>query len=228
MNQQHDDSLSPDDQKLMAQYQAVSNEMPSADVDKVIFAAMRRELDRSEKKPQKNTVKLRFWERLRLPVSMMGALVMTVTLAHIMWPMIAPQEGATEFAGALDERIQVSGSRVRGNDENSFEYSQEEEAYSSISVGDLREKQSKSGVSSANLRDKEVEGVFYDSPVQSLAPAASARSEETKTFHRDQWVQRILKLAKEQQFDQMNQELKGFKLAYPNYPISEQLNPLLK
>jgi len=218
MSYHDDNSFSDEERALLKRYQQGSNEMPTNDVDKVIFAAMHRELQREQKIPQKNTQNLRFWQRLRLPVSMLGAAVMTFTLAHVMWPMIYPNSA---------DSVKLNDAARNGAD-IALDKSQEATAVELSNVNELRQKQSKTALSSAKRAQVDREEVFYEIPQENEADNSPASVQLNANEERDRWAERILNLAKNGQFNEMNRELKKFVEAYPDYPIDEQLQPLLK
>lgn len=217
MNKRDELEYSAEEHEILSRYRNSSNEMPSSDIDKVIFAAMHRELDKEQKRSIKNDTKRSFWHALRIPVSAMGAVVMTFTLAHVMWPMIQPESNQLPFSSSGDQPASTISTEV----DSGLKVLTQEKAR------ELRQKQAEKVEMSAIRAKVDEAEVFYDPPAEALA-APNAEPLSKSLTPADEWASKIIRLAESGQFDKMNQELKQFTAAYPDYPIYEQLKSYLQ
>ncbi len=214
MSYRDDNSYTSDDEVIVSEYRRSSNEMPSSDLDKLINAAARREAGVERKSQQFSRKQLNFWNKLRLPVSFAGALVMTLTLAHVMWTIISSPEGAlTESAVFSDDSVSNSAGSVRD---------------SAVAVTEdinlLRQKHSKKTLSSANSEQLGNTKLQFETDLSEVGLEVLP----VDTEQRNAWLDEIITLAESGQFHKMNQELKLFVKRYPDFPVKSHLQPYLQ
>ncbi|NVJ60617.1 MAG: hypothetical protein HWE27_09505 [Gammaproteobacteria bacterium] len=218
MNKRDELDYSAEEQEILSRYRNSSNEMPSSDIDKVIFAAMHRELDNEQKISTKTETKHSFWNAFKIPVSALGAVVMTFTLAHVMWPMIQPGSEVVPFnQPTADSATTIS---TTSNSQDSI-LTQEK-------ARQLRQKQAEKVQMSSKRAEMDESVVFYEAPSEAALALPSAEPINQSVMPANEWAVEIIRLAEEGQFDKMNQELKQFTAAYPDYPIYKQLKPFLQ
>ena len=213
-----------DDEKLLALYKQASNEQPHNDIDKQIAAAAHRrsletnhsEADKRRENADNVWENSSIWRYLRLPVSFMGALVMTVTLAHVMWPMINPSANSvisSTSKQAATQRItdiQLSVQQLlQTNDASRDVHTSETTALTDIQKPTLA-----------------MEEPLL--PLNNNSIGLSDSAVETKLTQRDRWLKRILVLAEQGDFHEMNTELQQFAKQYPDYPVAALIRPYLK
>lgn len=215
MNQEFDSLYNKDEQKLLKVYRDHSQEMPSSDVSKIILAAAHRECLKEQKKSRPFQLKTTFWDRLRIPISMAGAMVMTITLAHVMWPMI-------EIRDSQIPRVPVESSAPLAVEYQDVVFQAEE------SEGDVTLKpQKQSRTSEKMIRSASIINVdaFYDMPSYETTSSVASQG---LADEREQWVKRIVKLAQDGNYQSMNQELKAFVAEHPDFPIDNLIRPYIK
>lgn len=214
MSYRDDNSYTTDDEIIVSEYRRSSNEMPSSDLDKLINAAARREAAVERKSQQFSRKQLNFWNKLRLPVSFAGAFVMTLTLAHVMWPIISSPEGSLPESGAItDNSVSDSAGSVR-NLESSL----------SKDIKLLRQKHSKKALSSANSEQLGNTRLQFETDLSEVGVEVLPVDSE----QRNAWLDEIIALAESGQFHKMNQELKLFVKRYPDFPVKSHLQPYLQ
>ena len=109
----------------------------------------------------------------------------------------------------------------------STELDSETEVLTQEKAREFRQKQAEKVQMSAKRMKLNEADVFYDPPSDALAlPSAEPVSKSLTPA--DEWASQIIRLAESGQFDKMNQELKQFTAAYPDYPIYEQLKSYLQ
>ncbi len=215
MNQEFDSLYTKDEQMLLKAYRDNSQEMPSSDVNKIILAAAHRECLNEQKKSRPFQLKTTFWDRLRIPISMAGAMVMTLTLAHVMWPMI-------EIRDSQIPRVPVENSAPTAVEYQDIVFQAEE------SAGDVVLKpQKQSRTSEKMTRTASIIKVdaFYDMPSDETAVSVDPQGTAAE---RERWVKRIVKLAQDGNYQSMNQELKAFVAEHPDFPIDNLIRPYIK
>jgi len=214
MSYRDDNSYSSHDEKIVSEYRKMSIETPSVDLDKLINAAARRQVSETYKTEKKHDHRINFWNKLRLPVSFAGAMVMTFTLAHVMWPMISPQPEV--FSGSISSSNNPESVDVTNGIET--------KPVNSDDVEFLRQKHSKKSLSVSNSEQLGNTDVYFESDILT----SDAERKLTDLSPRDKWVSKIVTLAESGQFLEMNRELKSFVEQYPDYPIRDQLTPYLR
>lgn len=215
MNKEYDSLYTKDEQALLKAYRDHSQEMPSSDVGKIILAAAHRECLQEQKKSSPFQLKTTFWDRLRLPVSMAGAMVMTLTLAHVMWPMIEIQDSQIP-------RIPVESSEPQSVEYQDFTFEAEESIGEMTLTPQKQSRKSEKMSRTANIINVEA---FYDMPMEN---AGESEELAVRTDERERWVKRIVGLAQDGNYQSMNQELKAFVAQYPDYPIDKLIRPYIK
>lgn len=214
MSYRGDNSYTSDDEVIVSEYRRSSKEMPSSDLDKLINAAARREASVERKSQQFSRKQLYFWNKLRLPVSFAGAFVMTLTLAHVMWPIISSPEGSLlESEAFTDNSVSKSAESVRDSASSLTE---------DISL--LRQKHSKKALSSANSEQLGNTELQFETDLS----AVGLEVLPVDTEQRNAWLNEIIALAESGQFHKMNQELKLFVKRYPDFPVKSHLQPYLQ
>ncbi|PWK53651.1 hypothetical protein [Pleionea mediterranea] len=220
---QSNDAYSDND-KLLALYKQVSNEQPDQDINKQIAAAAHRsslEVSKDETTNRgENAANVwknsSIWRYMRLPVSFMGALVMTVTLAHVMWPMINPSadsaisEASKQSAQQRITDIQLSVQQLLQADD----VDRDTDPSETMALTDVQD-------TSLRVPEQLMPG---NEPILALSNTDS----EANITQRDRWITRILLMAEQGDFHEMNTELQQFTKQYPEYPIGALVRPYLK
>jgi hypothetical protein len=215
MKQEYDSLFSESEQQLLKAYRNHSQEEPSSDVSQLILAAAHRESLKPQKKSQPFLHQTGWLNRLRLPFAFTGAMIMTLAVAQILWPMISISDSQLEKAAIHDlEFSQTKSTNVDLADETYFD----ERLLKPQKLSRKSEKNAKSATL-INVDD------FYDMPKDLASDVHQERSNEAE---RERWVQRIVKLAQEGNYQSMNQELKAFVAAYPDFPIDNLIRPYIK
>ncbi|WP_144392812.1 hypothetical protein [Pleionea sediminis] len=214
MSYHDDNSYQSEDEAILSLYRRSSNEKPSSDLDKLINAAARREASVELENAKKSIYRSSFWNKLRLPISFAGAFVMTLTLAHVMWPVIAPKHDGMSGVQAISDKLSTAS---QNEGEKIISDAAQDARY-------LREKYSKNTLSSANSEQLGNTQIYFDSPNDiNISDNLNRNSHE-----RDKWISEIISLAEAGQFNEMNKELKHFVKQYPDYPIKQYIKPHLK
>jgi hypothetical protein len=215
MNRDNEPLFSDVDQQLLKSYREHSQEQPSSDVDRLILAAAHRNDRKSQKNYAPEQSKASWLSKMRLPVAVTGACIMTLAVAHIIWPVVFISEQRLEEAAAYSVEqeqnqaltISLQAERIVGETDRKS--------------ANLRENAEKN----AKLERQTASENFYPMPEASLTDSVS---ESTDIAERERWVKRIVKLAQQGNYQSMNQELKAFVAAYPDFPIDTFIRPYIQ
>ncbi len=214
MNHQDDSRANSSDNRVIELYQRRSVEDPSSDLDKLIIAAAHREVELSAKNSERYSERSSFWNKLRIPVSFAGAAVMTLTLAHVMWPFIQSPDGTLHGVSPVNLSTEFSMEQARENQEKIIE-----------EMAALRQAQSRNAASAVESRHLVKSDSFYEVPSEALGDEHTSVQKSNAVPEADDWAEEIVNLAKSGQFDEMNRQLKQFVEHYPDYPLLAKIRP---
>ncbi|MCO7224642.1 hypothetical protein [Pleionea sp. CnH1-48] len=207
-------SSSFDDEFIAEQYKKYSVETPDSSVDRVIYAASHRELKKESIKITQLPRKQSFWDRLRLPVAMSAAFVMTFTLAHVIWPIVQ-FENEIMGTAAFDSDMHHNQAEAKSISELASDT-----VKLASEIADV-------GILKAQRQVKSEEAGTVPAS-EKLAIVDSSQAQQKIIKSAKVWSEEIIALAEQGNFEEVQKQLEAFEKEYPDYPIKDLLQSYIQ
>jgi len=222
---------------LQKEYQALSSELPDAELDKQIIAAAHREL--ANPNPRR-TIQISWWRRLMLPVYVAATFTFTAIAAHWFWP----QEGnpAKTLPGTAPATVsfevappkQMAVERKQKRQKRELPEPDMLMAPPESRPSEMVAKQAQSEQIASSL--DEVSDLVVDSESQgsggkkvtvtgSRVQGNDGHAGQLTYPEKEQWARDIIGMFRDGKLEKARKELVRFKQVYPDYPIDQQLEP---
>ena len=207
-----------DDKLLYGKYQQVSNETVDRSLDKIIIAAAHREAAKAKQPVKLFNPQPRIWDKLRFPVAMSAAVMMTLTLTHMMWPVVQHMNGETN---SPEISIHSSASN-EGHSAKTFSDSADN------LTGNKAENRKLIAQTHTNLQNvNTIPSDNFSVTVDKLQTNSSlSLTEKQKDIER--WANEIIELAESGNSIKMQKEMEDFIKKHPDFPIMEMLQPYIQ
>ncbi len=188
---------------------------PDAGLDKQILAAAQREIEKDSKV---TVYKVSWWQKLSLPLTLFAGLTFGVLAIKSVF-QVPIRAGVESQDNTINIKL-VDGEK----------FLQPNKPISKLIQRKLPELQippelSKLTPKPVNVMPQQTSEIAMDIIDTKIAIQAFTSSKD-KPPKKNQWARKIIKLMREGQIKSARLELEQFKVAYPNYPIEEQIKSL--
>ncbi len=195
---------------VQEQYRQESHEQPSDRLEQVIFSAAQQSVGLSRVQQQKNGWVERWLPTLKFPAILAGASMMTLVVAQLILPLVQ---------GPMGKSVNIE--RIVASPSAGVEYVDMDSLNSPLSESAISVPPSR--VASGERKAKAIE--LFDMPESEVSQSQFEKASEKELERR---VLEIKQLAQAGDFLSMNQKIAELQQRYPDFPIFEEIRPLLK
>ena len=220
-------------EKIASEYNKVSVEEPSLEIDKQIIAAAHREIENPNplKRPKNS-----WWRRLSLPVYAAATFAFTAIATHLLLPEpVGVPPGTTPKPIRIDvsEDSAVEVQMPMRTPKKLPEYNAPPVETNAIVKSEVADKQMIIQQSSSEQKTTS-ELLRAKAELEKTGSSSSAEKDSAKVTHlaklnvleKEEWARKIIEHLKNGESEKAQKELVRFKKAYPDYPIDAQIAAL--
>jgi len=210
-------------------YQHGSNEIPNSDIDKQVLAAAQRELANPGVRA---TYEVSWWRRLSLPLYAAAVFAFTAIGAHWYWPKPARVPPGTApspiVIDVVDEKqlqleqTELAVKKHKLPDEKPLKKMPSVTQTKRLETNDLV-KLEVGLVESFNIKAEALKFEFVAENHNDNKENLEHQADEVNYHDKEKWAKEIILMFKLGDYQGAQQALIGFKTAYPDYPIDEQI-----